>query len=87
VAPLERLRGDRAIARLADLARAHAGRRLVDIAVEHYDAPGSAMRLATRLQAQIPFRRTFYVSQLSSVLGVHAGPGAVGVSVSPADAR
>jgi DegV family protein with EDD domain len=83
VAPVERIRGDdKAIARLADLARAHAGRHLVDIAVEHYDAAGPAMRLATRLQAQIPFRRTFYLSQISSVLGVHCGPGSVGVAVS-----
>jgi DegV family protein with EDD domain len=84
VAPVERIRGDdRAIARLADLARVHAGRRLVDVAVEHYDAAGPAMRLATRLQAQIPFRRTFFLAQISSVIGVHTGPGSVGVSVSP----
>lgn len=84
VAAVERIRGDdKAIARLADLARMHAGRHLVDVAVEHYDAAGPAMRLATRLQAQIPFRRTFYLSQISSVVGVHCGPGSVGVTVSP----
>jgi len=84
VAPLERVRGDdRAIARLGDLARAHAGRHLVDVAVEHYDAPGPAMRLASRLQASIPYPRAFYVSQISSVIGVHIGPGSVSVSVSP----
>src|SRR5262249_35755128 len=84
VAPLERVRGDdRAIARLADLARAHAGRQLVDVAVGRYDAPRPAMRLATRLQAAIPHRRTFYLSQISSVIGVHTGPGSVAVSVSP----
>jgi DegV family protein with EDD domain len=84
VAPLERIRGDdKAIMRLAELARAHAGRQLVDVAVEHYDAPGPAMRLAIRLQAQIPFRRSFYLSQISSVIGAHTGPGSVGVSVSP----
>lgn len=84
VAPLERVRGDdRAIARLADLARVHAGRQLVDVAVEHYDAPGPAMRLATRLRASIPYPRAFYLSQISSVIGVHIGPGSVSVSVSP----
>jgi len=85
VAPLERIRGgdDRAIVRLGDLARAHAGRQLVDVAVEHYDAPGPAMRLATRLRASIPYPRAFYLSQISSVIGVHVGPGSVSVSVSP----
>jgi DegV family protein with EDD domain len=84
VAAVERIRGDdSAIARLADMARQHAGQRLVDVAVEHYDAPGPAMRLSTRLQAQIPFCRTFYLSQISSVVGVHCGPGSVGVTVSP----
>ncbi len=84
VAPLERIRGDdRAIARLADLARVHAGRQLVDVAVEHFDAPGPAMRLVTRLRASIPYPRAFYLSEISSVIGVHVGPGSVSVSVSP----
>lgn len=81
---VERLRGgdDRAIVRLADLAGAHAGRHLVDVAVEHFDAYTPAMRLATRLQARIPNRRAFHLVETSAVLGVHSGPGALGIAVS-----
>lgn len=82
---VERLRGgdDKAIVRLADLAGQHAGRQLVDVAVEHFEAPGPAMRLATRLQACIPYQRMFHVVEISAVVGVHDGPGALGVAVSP----
>src|SRR5262249_59084435 len=81
VAPVERIRGDdRAIVRLADLARAHAGRRVVDVAGEHYDAPGPATRLGTPLQAVIPVRRAVYLSPLSSGIGGHTRPRSVGGS-------
>jgi DegV family protein with EDD domain len=82
---VERLRGgdDKAIVRLAELAGQHAGRQLVDVAVEHFEAPGPAMRLATRLQARIPYQRAFHVVEISAVLGVHDGPGAIGIAVSP----
>jgi DegV family protein with EDD domain len=81
---VERLRGgdDKAVVRLADLAGRHAGRHHVDVAVEHFDAAAQAMRLATRLQARIPHRLAFHVVEVSAVVGVHNGPGSLGVAIS-----
>ncbi len=89
IRPFERVRTSaRALLRLEELAGAamaagaQAG-RLLDVAVHHLDNPVAAGRLAEALTARQP-GGTVLVSELSAVLGVHVGPGTVGVVVSPA---
>ncbi len=87
IRPHERVRTtSRALARLAQLAdeavAAAAGRdHRVDVAVHHLDNPDAAARLASALRARVTGE--VVVAELSAVLGVHVGPGTVGVVVSP----
>ncbi len=89
IRPFERVRTSaRALLRLEELAAAameagagEGGR--VEVAVHHLDNPVAAGRLAEALSARQP-RASVLVSELSAVLGVHVGPGTVGVVVSPA---
>ena len=66
---------------LAALARA-AGRADVDVAVHHLDAAEPAARLAERLAGRLSGSEVV-VAELSAVLGVHVGPGTLGVVVAP----
>jgi DegV family protein with EDD domain len=89
ISPLERVRTSaRALARLEQLAGEAIGAgvaagRVVDVAVHHLDNREAAERLAAALRALAPGGLVL-VSELSAVLGVHVGPGTVGVVVSPA---
>lgn len=85
VAPLERMIGtERAIRRLVDLAVRRTSGRSVDIAIEHFLAPERAEKLAARLRPKVPGAREITFTEVSSTIGVHLGPGAVGITVSPA---
>ncbi len=66
---------------LAALARA-AGRSDVDVAVHHLDAAEPAAALAERLAGRLSGSEVV-VAELSAVLGVHVGPGTLGVVVTP----
>lgn len=88
IEPLERVRtSSRALARLSALAVEAAGRGpgVVDLAVQHLDAPARAEGLAEQLRADVPADRLgdVVVGQLGAVVGAHVGPGTVAVVVSP----
>ncbi|QQQ75330.1 DegV family protein [Saccharothrix sp. 6-C] len=84
ITPLDKVLGaERAIRRLIDIAAKRAGQDAVDIAVEHFDAADRAGTVLDQLRAKLPNVRRFLVTQVSSAIGAHVGPGAVGVTVSP----
>lgn len=85
IGPYERVRTTaRAHARLAELAVTAVSRvgGLADVAVHHVDDLAAARRLAETLQDRIVPARLL-VSEVSAALGVHTGPGTVGVVISP----
>lgn len=85
IAPLERVRtASRALARMEDRAVEAAGDGPVDIAVHHLGAPERAAALADRLRARLPGLVALHVCEVGAVVGAHAGPGLLGVVVSPA---
>jgi DegV family protein with EDD domain len=73
----------RAIARLEELAVAHAGAAPVDVAVQHLAAEERAVQLAERLAARLPGLREMQVREVGAVLGAHTGPGLLGAIVAP----
>ncbi|WP_248960281.1 DegV family protein [Sphaerisporangium perillae] len=93
IAPLEKVRtASRAIARLEDLAvRAAAdmpgpaGRvgAPVDVAVHHLAASARARTLADHLEKRIPGLERLRVVEVGAVVGVHVGPGMLGVTIAP----
>jgi DegV family protein with EDD domain len=84
VAPLERVLGaDRALRRLIDAAVGKAGDRQVDVAIEHFGARERADHVFSRLRPRLPAAREFTFTEVSSTIGVHVGPGAVGITISP----
>ncbi|TQM83174.1 DegV family protein with EDD domain [Saccharothrix saharensis] len=84
IAPLDKALGaERAMRKLVDIAVKRAGREPVDIAVEHFDAADRAETVLEQLRAKLPNVRRFLVTQVSSAIGAHVGPGALGVTVSP----
>ncbi len=83
IAPLTRVRkADRAIGRLEEIALERAGSAPVDIAIHHVNAADGADALAQRLRKRIPNLGAWCVQPVSWVLGVHSGPGMLGVVVS-----
>jgi DegV family protein with EDD domain len=85
VAPLERVLGtERALRRLVEQAVRKADGKKVDIAIEHFGARGRAEKLADRLRPRLPELREITFTEVSSTIGVHLGPGAVGITISPA---
>lgn len=85
VAPLEKVRtAARALARLEDLAVRTAADRPVDVAVQHFAARARAEDLADRLARRIPGLHHLHVGEVGLVIGAHAGPGTLGVTIAPA---
>jgi DegV family protein with EDD domain len=88
IRPCERVRTrSRALARLeelslAALATAAGGSEHVDVAVHHLDDPDGAAGLVDRLQNRVP-GTAVAVREVSAVIGVHVGPGMLGVVVAP----
>ena len=89
IRPYERVRTTaRAHARLVELAvaaltRATADHHGVDVAVHHLDDLPAAERLVDQLQGHVSVPGDVVIAELSAVLGVHVGPGTLGVVVSP----
>jgi DegV family protein with EDD domain len=85
---LERVRTEsRALARLeelglAALAKAAVASAHVDVAVHHLDNPEGAARLVGRLRDRVTGCE-IAVTEVSAVIGVHVGPGMLGVVISP----
>lgn len=61
------------------------GERRAELAVQHVDNPEGAAEVAATLTSALPACGTPIVTDLGPVLGVHLGPGAVGVVVSLAE--
>jgi DegV family protein with EDD domain len=85
IAPLERvLGGERALRRLVETAVRRADGRQVDVAIEHFGAVAHANKVLHRLRQRLPGAREVTFTEVSSAIGVHVGPGAVGITISPA---
>ena len=89
IKPYERVRtASRALARLeelglAALARAAGHSATVDVAVHHLDNLPGARTLVERLQGRVSSIGDISVSEVSAVIGVHVGPGMLGVVIAP----
>lgn len=71
----------KAFARLAELVMERAGGQPVFAAVQHVDSDGAAEQIASTLDEVLPRGSQVLVEPLVDVLAVHAGTGAVGLSV------
>ncbi|WP_328913512.1 MULTISPECIES: DegV family protein [unclassified Streptomyces] len=81
---LEKVRtASKAIARLEEVVVEQAGTRRVALAVHHLAAADRAAALADRLRERVPGLDDLVVSEVGAVIGAHAGPGLLGVVVSP----
>ena len=81
---LEKVRtASKAISRLEEVVVEQAGTRRVDLAVHHLAAADRAAALADRLRERVPGLDTLVLSEVGAVIGAHAGPGLLGVVVSP----
>ena len=86
ITPLSRAVGtDRALRKLVDTAVRRADGRPVDVAVEHFGAPNRATSLLQALLPRLGGTNEATVTDVSSSIGVHVGPGALGVALSPSD--
>ncbi|MEV0703985.1 DegV family protein [Saccharopolyspora sp. NPDC050389] len=75
---------DRALKKAVANAVQRAGGGPVDIGVEHFQFADRAQRVLDDLRSQLPQIRRVTLEETSAVLGAHAGPGALGMTVSPA---
>lgn len=81
---LEKVRtASKAITRLEEIVVEQAGTRPVALAVHHLAAADRATALADRLRERVPCLEDLVVSEVGAVIGAHAGPGLLGVVVSP----
>ena len=71
----------KALQRLGELAEEHAEGRPARVVVQEHAAREAAERLARQLRAKLPEGSLVTVQQLAHPLGVHLGPGAVGITV------
>ncbi|RZQ64507.1 DegV family protein [Amycolatopsis suaedae] len=85
VRPVSRVPGRRrAQAKLVDLAVDRAGTRPVDVAVVRFGDDEQVLDLADQLRKRVRDVRDLVVAEASTVIGAHVGPGALGITVSPA---
>ena len=74
-------RGRRAsLQKLVETARERIGNKLVDLAVMHGGASQEAEEIMSQLKSLLPRLRKTVFGQISPALGVHTGPGLVGVA-------
>lgn len=66
--------------KLLEIARDRIGEKTVDLAVMHGGAQPEADELLRKLRESLPNLRKTVTGQVSPVLGVHTGPGLVGVA-------
>jgi DegV family protein with EDD domain len=82
VVPLEKVRtAAKAIARLLDIVAQEAGADEVDVAVQHLAAPERAEQVTASLRERLPRLGQLITSEVAATVGVHTGPGTVGVVV------
>lgn len=75
---------DRALKKAVDAAVRQAGDGPVDIAAEHFQAEQQAGDILERLRSRLPRARQAILEETSAIIGAHTGPGALGITVSPA---
>lgn len=76
---------DRALRKMVETAVSRAGEGMVDIAVEHFGNMGRASTILEELKPRLNHVRDAVITEVSSSIGVHVGPGAVGITVSRAE--
>ena len=69
----------RAMRRLVELMREHAGEAPISVCVMHADAEDAALELRGEVEAAFECERIF-VAQFTPVMGAHIGPGLLGVA-------
>jgi DegV family protein with EDD domain len=74
-----------AIRRLTELAVDCAGGPQADLAVQYLGEPDRASMLAGWLAELIPGAREIQLARADAVIGIHAGPGMLGIVVAPRD--
>jgi DegV family protein with EDD domain len=81
IVPCDRVRTiSRALDRLVELAVTAAGESDIEVAVHHLDTPERAELIADGLRGRLGERlRALYVTEISSVVAAHVGPGVAGV--------
>jgi DegV family protein with EDD domain len=85
VAPLERTVGaDRSVRKMVDRAVRLAGGQPVDIAVEHIGTDDRVPRVLGALRKRVANIRELMPVSVTSIITAHVGPGAMGITVSPA---
>ncbi|MFR9729665.1 DegV family protein [Saccharopolyspora sp. MS10] len=75
---------ERALKKAVQQAVARAGDGPVDVGIEHFQYAERAQEVAGQLRNQLPQVRRIVVAETSAIIGAHAGPGALGLTVSPA---
>jgi DegV family protein with EDD domain len=73
---------DRALRKMVETAVNRAGQGMVDIAVEHFGNMPRATTILEELKPRLPQARDAVITEVSSAIGVHVGPGAVGITIS-----
>lgn len=82
--PMVKGRGpDRALKKAVRQAVRRAGNGPVDIGVEHFQYAERATEVADQLRQALPQARNIVVAETSAIIGAHAGPGALGITISP----
>lgn len=71
----------KAVAAMVEQVLEVVGERRAELAVQHVDDPGAAAEVAATLASALPSCGPAVVTDLGPVLGVHLGPGALGVVV------
>ena len=72
----------KAVAAMVEQVLEVVGERRAELAVHHVDNPAGAAEVSATLSSALPACGTPLITDLGPVLGVHLGPGAVGVVVS-----
>jgi DegV family protein with EDD domain len=75
---------ERALRKAVHEAVRRAGSGPVDIAVEHFEFLDQAENVIASLKSELPQARRVTLEETSAIIGAHSGPGALGVTVSPA---
>jgi DegV family protein with EDD domain len=85
VSPLDRTIGsERALRKMVDRAVAVAAGRPVDVAVEHFGRDERVALLIDHLHRRVPNIKESMRVSVSAIIAAHVGPGALGVTISPA---
>lgn len=85
IAPLDRTMGaERAVRKLLDRAITVADGKPVDIAIEHFGPDERVDEIVEELHDRMPNVKETMRVPVSAIIGAHVGPGAIGITVSPA---